>query len=418
MTPDWPYLTAGIPAIAGKIRTKLEDFQVEERLAYEPGGQGDHVFFGIEKRSLSTSRAIRDIARALGVQSKAIGAAGMKDARGVTRQTLSLEHVDPERIQDLQIPRLKVLWAKRHRNKLKIGHLKGNHFTIRIREVSENRERDIEQLLTTLETNGIPNYFGPQRFGNRGDTWEVGRYLLREEYEEAVQVIAGRPGEEDSGDVLRARELFAAGDYAQSIRAWPRGFNECVNLCKGMMRQNGNAKRAVLSLGRRPLALYVSAFQSWLFNRALARRIDQLGTLSAGDVAYKHENGAMFLVEDPAKEQGRADRFEISPTGPLYGGRMKEPHGAAAALETEVLKSGSVALSQFPQKGPLRCTGGRRVLRCKPEELTGGFGEDDLGSFYELKFFLPAGCYATALLREICKDKLQEHKGERRDGAG
>src|SRR5690606_16112315 len=95
----WPYLTAGQPPVPGAIKRSYEDFVVDEVPLYEPEGHGDHVFFRIEKEGLSTQRAVGDVARALGVRADTIGVAGLKDARAVTRQTLSVEHVEPERIE-------------------------------------------------------------------------------------------------------------------------------------------------------------------------------------------------------------------------------------------------------------------------------------------------------------------------------
>ena len=131
-TERWPYLTADVPAVPGTLKRSYEDFVVEEVPLYEPEGEGDHVFFTIEKAGLTTHKAVADIARALGVRPRDIGLAGLKDAHAVTRQTLSVEHVDPERILALELPRIRVLSARRHRRKLRVGHLAGNRFTIRL----------------------------------------------------------------------------------------------------------------------------------------------------------------------------------------------------------------------------------------------------------------------------------------------
>src|SRR5262245_61431504 len=126
MSLQWPYLTQDVPGLAAAIKRRYEDFQVDEIPAYEASGSGDHVYFRIEKAGLSTMRAVHDISRALGVPSREIGLAGLKDARAVTRQTFSLEHADPDRVAALSIPRIKILSVSRHSNKLRIGHLHGN----------------------------------------------------------------------------------------------------------------------------------------------------------------------------------------------------------------------------------------------------------------------------------------------------
>ena len=101
MLPDWPYLTSDIPGVPAAIKRRYEDFEVEEIPAYQPSGSGDHVYFRIEKAGLSTMRAVNDIARALGVPARNIGLAGLKDARAVTRQMLSLEHANADRVAAL-----------------------------------------------------------------------------------------------------------------------------------------------------------------------------------------------------------------------------------------------------------------------------------------------------------------------------
>ncbi len=390
------------------MKARYEDFVVEEISAYEPCGEGDHVYFTMEKMGLSTQRAVRDIARALGVRPRDIGVAGMKDARGVTRQRLSLEHVDPAGVKALQIPRISILEVDRHRNKLRIGHLRGNRFVIKLRDTDVARIDDVRRALDRLVARGVPNYFGTQRFGNRGDTWQVGRALLTGSFGDAVEIVAGRPESSDSGSVLRARELFAEERYGEAAAAWPRGFNECVTVCKAMERSAGDHRRAAFSLDRKALGFYVSACQSKLFNDVLAARIESFHQVELGDVAWKHPGGAVFDVEDEAEDRPRADRFEISPTGPMFGPRMKMPKERPLAEEQRVLKEEGLSAEHFAQSGPLKCAGGRRPLRFRPESATAAAGEDDVGSYIELSFELPSGCYATALLREICKDSLVE----------
>ena len=130
-----PYLTAALPGVGGVIRVEIEDFVVEEVPAYEPCGEGEHTFFGVEKRDISTMMLIREIAQALGVSEREISSAGLKDTRAIARQTLCVQWVPPEKIMALDVPKARVLWAKRHTNKLRSGHLRGNRFTLRIRDV-------------------------------------------------------------------------------------------------------------------------------------------------------------------------------------------------------------------------------------------------------------------------------------------
>ena len=149
----WPFLTSEMPAVPGAIKRRWEDFRVEELPLYEPSGDGDHVFFCIEKAGLTTHQAVADIARALGVSRKDIGLAGLKDVRAIARQVLSVEHVEPERVLSLQIPRIRVLWARRNRKKLRVGHL-------REFEASWHNRHDVEWV---MEDSGFVLVDAPSR---------------------------------------------------------------------------------------------------------------------------------------------------------------------------------------------------------------------------------------------------------------
>ncbi len=403
-----PFLTADIPPVPAAIKRRYEDFCVEEIPAYEPCGSGDHTYFKIEKRGLATMRAINDIARALGVPSKNIGLAGLKDARAVTVQTLSIEHVDPDVVRQLRIPRINILEVSRHTNKLKIGHLRGNRFRIRLREIAGDRLADIHDVCATLVDRGVPNYFGRQRFGSRGDTWQIGRAVLANDAKTAVDLILGRPGPLDTGDVLRARRLYEAGDYEAAAKAWPYGFRDNVRMCRELARTHGKHARAIHAVDMRMKKFYVNAFQSYLFNLVLAQRIAAIDRVMNGDLAYKHENGAVFHVENADIENARARAFEISPTGPIFGYKMTEPTGEPGAIESTVLTDQQLSPNDFRGLARMKIHGARRPLRFRPADLDISADRDEYGPFVELRFTLAAGCYATLILGEICKQHLQE----------
>ncbi len=402
-----PYLTAETPAVPGAIKTFEDDFRVEEIPAYLPCGEGDHTYLLIEKRGMSTIAAVRAVARALGVRPRNVGFAGRKDARGVTRQLISVERLDPSRAAAIDLPGLRVLEAERHGNKLRLGHLRGNRFALRLRETDPGRAGEVRAALAEMSRGGAPNYFGHQRYGTRGDTWEIGRAALHGDFRLAAELIAGDPRPGDAPGALRARELFAAGRLEDAARAWPRGFDDNARVARELARSPRDPRRAVLSLDRRALGLYASAYQSRLFDRVLAARIDELDRIEEGDVAWKHDSGAQFLVEDPRAEQPRADRFEISAAGPLFGRKMKRARGRPAEIEREVLEREEIEADLFPSSGPLRCSGARRPLRMRPREVEVEAGSDGRGEYIELSFALDSGCYATSLLREICKDELE-----------
>ena len=407
-----PYLTPDREPVRAAIKRRYEDFRVEEIPAYEPSGEGTHIYFRIEKSGLATMRAVHDIARALGVPARDIGVAGLKDARGVTVQTLSVEHVNTDQVRALDIPRIRVLDVSRHGNKLKIGHLHGNRFIIRLRDVDPTRFDDIRAACDTLEARGVPNYFGRQRFGHRGDTGLVGRAILRGDAKEVIDLMIGRPGPHDTGPVLKARRLYESGKYEEAARTWPHAFRENRKLAWQMHRLNARHGRALRTIDSHMLKFFVNAYQSWLFNQVLARRIHEIDTVRLGDLAFRHPTGGIFRVEDLTREAPRAAAREISATGPLYGGRMTRPGGVPDEIELSVLADEGVGVEDFDRLRRMKVHGSRRPLRFFPADLAIRHDKDAFGYFVELRFSLASGCYATMLLREICKAELDEGLAE------
>ncbi len=402
-TASLPYLTAGTPGIGGRIKSRPDDFLVEETPLYEPCGTGTHLYLRIEKREMTTHEAARRLTQALGRPARDVGFAGLKDANAVTRQTLSIEHVDPDRIAGLDIPGLTILECSRHTNKLKKGHLRANRFTIKLRDVAPTPLGPAEAVLQVLTRRGVPNYFGPQRFGNRGDNWQIGLAVLKNDLPEALAVLLGRPGPADTGRVLDARRHFDLGRLEEAIEAWPPNSRMHRHVLKTLLKSGSNARKAWRAVDRDMRSFYLSAAQSYLFNRVLAERIDALDRVRLGDLAYKHVNGACFRVDDPDAEQPRCDAFEISPTGPLFGRRMTQPAGAPGQLENRILTEAGLSHEALKQHADARTEGARRPLRVPITDPAVTEGRDDAGPFLRLSFSLPAGSYATAVLREISK---------------
>jgi len=401
MLESLPRLLRDFQPAAGVIKADYEDFVVEEIPLYPADGQGSHTYFLLEKVGLSTAQATHDIARALNVRRHEIGFAGQKDARAVTRQWMSVEHIDPAIVKALVLPRLTVLDATRHHNKLRLGHLKGNRFVIKIRQTEPDRLPELQVALDELVRRGVPNYFGPQRFGYRGDTWQIGRALLRGDLDEALNHMLGCPTAADVGDIRRARERFDCGDYATAARAWPRMFHTERRVLQALAHSQGNRRRGLGAVERTTRYFYASAYQSLLFNRVVAARLEYgLDHLLPGDLAWLHTSGAVFRVDDAAHEQPRADCFEVSPSGPLFGYRMTEPTGRPADIEAAVLAVEELSPHLF-RGGPLRIKGSRRPLRFPVHDAVIRLGADQRGAYLDLRFLLLRGCYATVLLREL-----------------
>ncbi len=346
--PELPYATGDCAPVGGTIKGSSEDFVVEEVPLFPPSGEGEHLYLSITKRGMATLEAIERLARAFGAPPAAFGYAGLKDKRAVATQVLSVHYKGEPPAAAREIPGLTINWTARHRHKLRAAQLRGNKFTVVLRALSVRDRALLADVFARLDRAGFPNYVGPQRFGNRFDGHIKGRALL----------------------MRTTRERF------------PR------------------ATRRLL----------ISAYQSHLFNLALARRIGEggFGILWDGDIAMKHDNGASFLVESAAAEQERMERFAISPTGPIFGLKMLAAQGREGALEGAILAAEALAPDAFKGVFPgLSLDGARRSFRSRAENLAWELAGDAL----RLEFFLPKGVYATTFLREVVKPERET--GER-----
>lgn len=360
--PFFTARSAQTPLCVG-VKTQPEDFVVEELPLYAPSGSGTHLWFWIEKRNLSTFDALRKLAQALKKRPADGGSAGLKDTKGVTRQWLTFEHVAPdlERAASegkLELgDQLRVLRVTRHANKLKRGHAGGNRFEILLRaegpETSASLRAEAERVLPELHRRGVPNYFGPQRFGRDGQNALLGRLLVR--------------GELDA--------------YAEAAQA--------------------GGLRGPRARDKKLMNLFVNAFQAELFNAALARRMPEIDALWDGDLAFLHRNGAVFAVPQAADEQPRCAALEISPSGPLFGPKLLFPAGKQEAIERAVLAESGVTLEDFGRPEAGRQPGARRPLRVP---LLDAPTVEAAPEGVRLAFALPAGSYATVVLREIVGD--------------
>ncbi|MGE5297198.1 MAG: tRNA pseudouridine(13) synthase TruD [Solirubrobacterales bacterium] len=412
MLESLPFLTKDLPGIGGVIKSRPEDFFVEELPLYEASGSGTHIYALIEKKGLGTREALDRIARALNVQRRDIGTAGLKDAHAVARQWISIEHIQPERLEQLSLAEVRVLKTSRHTNKLKPGHLKGNRFVVRLRKLSLPPEEALgiaEKAMAILTSRGVPNYFGPQRFGNHQNNHLLGRALARNDADAFMDEFLGRPNAEfDSQTVFQARSLYEQGKYEEAVKSWPGQFADHRRALRAIIAGKGKKKRGLFTVDKHLQGLFISAYQSDLFNRVLAARMPNIDKVLLGDMAYKHDNGACFRVEQPDVEQPRCDRFEISPTGPLLGQRTTRLTGPAGEIENPIIEAEALGDGESGHMKRLGARGGRRPLRFQPRNAGLTSGMDDLGPYLELRFELDAGCYATTLISEITKDRTAE----------
>jgi tRNA pseudouridine13 synthase len=418
-----PYATGDMPGIGGVLKQRPEDFLVDEQPLYQPSGEGEHAWLFVEKRDVSSSYMVSVIAKHFGVSEHAVGLAGMKDKQAITRQVVSV-HIPGKTVEQFPMlvhDRISILWADMHTNKLRLGHLRGNRFSIRVRGVDPLRVRDAHRLLGTLARRGAPNYFGEQRFGARRNNHLVGRALIHGDFEQALDCMLGLDKQHPALN-HEASALYDAGDYPRAFQAIsPHATVERMALRKLM--SGVKPKHVVASLPQPQRRFWISAFQSAVFNAVLAQRVAE-GTFDRfidGDIAIKHDNGAVFSI-DPAAA-GHDDRaaispdtpddlaerlasFAISPSGPMWGPRMKRATGAAGAIELAALEAANVSpalLDVFAGSAGLDIPGARRPLRIPVIDPEVEGGVDEHGPYVRCAFELPAGSFATVVLREIMK---------------
>lgn len=397
---DHPYLTSCISGCGGTIKESPEDFKVEEIPSYLPCGSGEHCYLTIEKRGITTLEAIHRIAARLKVSERDAGYAGMKDSVGVTRQTISLQRVSPEKALELELDGVKILSASRHTNKLKLGHLKGNRFHVVVRGMSADAAQNVPAVLELLQRRGVPNYFGYQRYGVQGNSHLIGTAMLRGDWQGAAGHLIGEP------DALRDEQwrgaviAYKQGDLVRSLQLFPHHCRSERDLLQRLISRPEAFEKAFSVINPRLKKLYLSACQSFLFDQVVAQRINHIDEVLTGDLACKHINGACFMVENADIETQRARSFEISATGPIFGCRMKLPESKSLELELAVLEKESVCLEDFDMPGGLRMEGERRPLRVPLEQPVWQVDANSLS----IGFSLPKGSYATSVLREIMKN--------------
>lgn len=330
---ELPFAHGG-PPLRGLLRATPHDFVVIEDLGFAPNGEGEHVFVRLRKRGINTDWLAGRLAEFAGVPRSAVSYAGMKDRHAVTTQTFSVQIPGADGPDWTQFPEdgVEVLDTSRNLRKLRRGALAGNAFVIILREVQGDAEA-AEACLQSIAQQGVPNYFGEQRFGREGKNTQ------------------------------RALAFFAG-------KRTPR-------------KQQG---------------LLISAARSQIFNRVLAQRVEDESwqQIVPGEACCLAGSRSWFVAEDDlAALQKRADDWDIHPSGPLWGSDALPAQGQAAALEQSAAAKESALKEGLEQQ---RLDHDRRPLRLRPTGLEWEWLDPQS---LQLRFSLPAGSYATAVLREL-----------------
>ncbi len=334
-----PLVTHELPGIGGRIKTGPEDFVVEEVALYEPSGVGEHIYLRHRRSGATTQELAHALARMFGLRPFDVGIAGLKDKVAVAEQTFSLPL--PKADLDEVVQRVgaelpgSVVWARRHGNKLRRGHLIGNRFAVLVRSDDVDSSDSIERaqaIGARLVAEGVPNFYGEQRLGD-----------------------------------------------------------DNRNVTKGRAQLTTDARDWLSNLHR--TAWQADLFNAWLVERLAA---GTSGTVLTGDVAKRLDNGALFDVEDGAVEAPRAERREITPTGPLFGSDMRRAQAEPGAHEDRLLEASGIAWDVLEKS---RLMGSRRAARVALEEFACERAPEGLW----LRFRLPKGSYATVVTREFTR---------------
>lgn len=330
---DWPRVY-GIPNSTASFKLAPEDFQVDEYFAGEFSGQGEHILLNIEKRGLTTEELVKSLARLINKPTKLISYAGLKDRQALTTQWISV-HAPGEEIAgigELSAPGWRVLTSTRHHKKLRPGYLTGNHFTMRLRDITE--PDDFFRRLELIKTSGVPNYFGEQRFGREG------------------------------GNLVKAEEMLVQG----------KKIND--RFLKG---------------------IYCSAARSWLYNLILAQRVNDSSWNKplVGDVMQLDGSNSIFVIDEVDEQLlQRIKERDISPASPLPGKGKNMVKDQALELINKVYADWSAWLAGLNRYG-LEEAWRANILHVANIEYVIN------DNVVTLSFTLPAGSYATGVLREL-----------------
>ena len=312
--PEWPYFL-GAPRAEGVIRSCPQDFVVEEIPRIHPEGEGSHLWLWVEKCSANTDWVAGELARVAGCARRDVGYAGLKDRHAVTRQWFSVPSTGEagKRLENAGIEGVLVLDSRQHTRKLKRGTLNGNRFHLNIRDFKGDTT-ETQQRLEKIRTTGVPNYFGPQRFGYQGRN-----------VEKACQSLGKR-----------------------------------------------------VRLQRNKKSIYLSAIRSFLFNQVLAERVRKgtWNNMTDGELAMLDGSQSIFPCEMPdADIEDRCRRLDIHPTGPMPGEKGTQPTGGAASLEQAVIQQWPELTAVLNSQG---VKASRRALRLYPAELEWDFDADNM----------------------------------------
>jgi tRNA pseudouridine13 synthase len=430
--------------VGGVIRESVDDFVVEEvlvdRSKAEIGKAAENLVLGaslskqrfllcvLVKRNWDTFIALRNIAKQLDISQRQIQIAGIKDAKAVTAQHITVENCSIEDASKVNIKDIEVRPLGYVREKLSSYYLLGNNFTIRIKAIKRSEsttEKRITETATAFDAvGGIPNFFGHQRFGTtRPITHLVGKAIVERDFEEAAMLFLAKPSVYEHPSSRNARgELQSTGDFKLALQNFPRQLRYERLMLRHLAGKPADFVGAFRRLPVKLQTLFVQAYQSYLFNRFLSERIKtgfSLNKAEVGDYVVNVERSGLPMLHtarvadaenlSKTNEAVKVGRMRVAL--PLIGTKQKTSQGAMGQIEGQILEEENVkrekfrvdAIPEASERGGLRAVVAP-IKSFKVHDVS-ACAANRRERQADLSFMLLRGSYATVLLREIMKPR-------------
>ncbi len=356
------------------------DFVVKEEPLYPFSGIGEHLILQVRKKNLTTFSMLKIISSIFGIKEKEIGYAGLKDKNALTSQFISLpkNKVDKEKLANFKHEEIKILSQTYHQNKIKLGHLKGNHFFIRIKKLDTINHQKILEFIKKVQIFGLPNYFSYQRFGNDGENYLVGK-----------EIVEGRRK-------LRSKKMeqFLISSYQSYLfNQWLSCRIELSRLIESF--EEKQMKNAILEYFKNQFCDDFKEELQEILNADFCKdlkRQKHFFKLFVGDYLCHYPFGKNFKIEEVVHESERYLQKEVVPTGLLSGIKAQNAEGFARVIEERFMDL------------KIKSVGQRRFAWIFLENLEYHYKEEEAQG--EFHFFLPKGAYATNFLRELAHQEI------------
>ena len=348
-----------------------DDFVVREIPLYEFSGDGEHLIVEISKKDMTTSDALHVLSEVTGAKMRDFGYAGLKDKQGMTTQFISMPRKFESNLANFSHEKMKILSLNVHKNKLRIGHLKGNSFFIRLKKVLPSNAKKLEQAFISIDKMGYANYFGYQRFGKFGDNAETGLELLKN------GTINGKKSKN-----VKLNDFLISAYQSDLFNRW--------------LSKRVEISRFAQDFSLAELAqIYPYLGGENLKNLKSQKRFFKL---IEGEVLGHYPHGKCFLCEDLDAEGARFDARDITSCGLIAGAKAYEAQGAARMVEDQIFAQANEYKAKM--------TGSRRFAWCYLEDASYKYNEEK--AHFTINFTLQKGSYATVVLEEILHKNIFE----------